>query len=522
MKYCIFRIILAVFLYSGLQAQNTEYWILQDTYALKKDANSFTPFSVYDLEFNNGGYTRIGEYIVNDSLYYIAESNNVLNRIRQPMLGWTDTLDSQLKTNPWFLGFNYSDTVLMVTEKESRLTSIPRQSILQCSYIWNRGDNNKGEIFKTVVIDSGPFFPAYEPISEGYGSFITPIRMADNENWWIITYKFSRPTTTYPNIPISCKLIVYGLTKDSIWENAQFDMLSQMPNLPITTALPEIDYIAGSYQSVFNYNTNIVYLINEDIVLYRFDFSRSNGTIIGLIRDTLPGYSFQWNPYTNFPVMDVWTFTISPNGNYLYTLGVDSCRQFNLSASDPLLDMTIIPELCWEGYNNPTYLNYITYPFGVLSKDGKIFVFPVESVNSNVQWLNRSSYIARISNPDLPYPACGIDTLFYDTGIKLATGCFMNIADQYAGSPTAISEPQSILKITLAPNPAQTQATLTWSGVQQGAFVLRDMLGRAVLSEELNTPIGTIRLDLSALPKGIYLWQVQSDSVTKNGKLVVE
>jgi uncharacterized protein RhaS with RHS repeats len=76
--------------------------------------------------------------------------------------------------------------------------------------------------------------------------------------------------------------------------------------------------------------------------------------------------------------------------------------------------------------------------------------------------------------------------------------------------------------IKVAPNPAQTHATLTWSGVAEGNFVLRDMLGRAVLSEVLNAPNGTTQLDLSALPKGIYLWQVQSSGYTKNGKLVVE
>jgi hypothetical protein len=58
--------------------------------------------------------------------------------------------------------------------------------------------------------------------------------------------------------------------------------------------------------------------------------------------------------------------------------------------------------------------------------------------------------------------------------------------------------------------------------MKEGTFVVRDMLGRAVLSEVLNAPNGTTRLDLSALPKGIYLWQVQSAAYSKNGKLVVE
>jgi hypothetical protein len=87
---------------------------------------------------------------------------------------------------------------------------------------------------------------------------------------------------------------------------------------------------------------------------------------------------------------------------------------------------------------------------------------------------------------------------------------------------TSISEESTKPQITLYPNPVQTQATLTWSGMQVGNFVLRDMLGRVVLSEVLNAPSGTTRLELSSLPKGIYLWQMQSTAYSKNGKLVVE
>jgi hypothetical protein len=48
------------------------------------------------------------------------------------------------------------------------------------------------------------------------------------------------------------------------------------------------------------------------------------------------------------------------------------------------------------------------------------------------------------------------------------------------------------------------------------------MLGRAMMQQEITTSSGSIKLDLSTLPKGIYLWQVQSAEYSKNGKLVVE
>jgi hypothetical protein len=131
-----------------------------------------------------------------------------------------------------------------------------------------------------------------------------------------------------------------------------------------------------------------------------------------------------------------------------------------------------------------------------------------------------------IPDPDLPWPASGLDTssifIGYNSPFYLPRSIYLGWIPPVITSDDPGTESSNTPKITLFPNPAQTQATLTWSGVKEGAFVLRDMLGRAALSERLNAPIGTTRLDLTSLPKGIYLWQVQSDTITKNGKLVVE
>jgi hypothetical protein len=131
-----------------------------------------------------------------------------------------------------------------------------------------------------------------------------------------------------------------------------------------------------------------------------------------------------------------------------------------------------------------------------------------------------------IPDPDLPWPSSGLDTssifMGYNAPFPLPRSIYLGWIPPVITSDDSGTESSNSFKITLFPNPAQTQATLTWAGMQEGTFVLRDMLGRAVLSEQLNTPSGTTRLDLYKLPKGIYLWQVQSAAYSKNGKLVVE
>jgi hypothetical protein len=174
-----------------------------------------------------------------------------------------------------------------------------------------------------------------------------------------------------------------------------------------------------------------------------------------------------------------------------------------------------------------------------LGPDGKIYVgtpsiyVPGAAFHSPHTIDTFNTFLSTIDYPDNPAATCGFNLWNVPLGRVYYIG-LGNAPNYYLGplvgspcdtlsSATGISSASSnTSKITLAPNPAQTEVTLTWASVKEGNFVLRDMLGRAVLSEQLNTPNGTTRLDLSTLPKGIYLWQVQSAAITKNGKLVVE
>jgi len=221
--------------------------------------------------------------------------------------------------------------------------------------------------------------------------------------------------------------------------------------------------------------------------------------------------------------------TFSNDGKFVYAMTWDTLYQLNST-----LDWTQqTPLVIWYDTNHVDFNDIVAMVDMERAPDGKIYVSRDRASNNSSTFpdsINR--YLGVIDSIDNAYPSAHfIRKGFYLGGRQARGGLVQNVnydLGPWVGSPcdtlttTSLSEQSTKPKITLAPNPAQTEAALTWSGVAEGAFVLRDMLGRAVLSEVLNTPIGTTRLDLSALPKGIYLWQVQSAGYSKNGKLVVE
>jgi hypothetical protein len=217
----------------------------------------------------------------------------------------------------------------------------------------------------------------------------------------------------------------------------------------------------------------------------------------------------------------------SPNDSLLYATYIDSVLQYDLTNSNIPGTETLIYATKWFT-NESRGLEELE-----LAEDGKIYLSSSTSYSNNpsdTAW----GYLDIIHRPDAPGTQCDYEAFaVYLDGNKCwgnlpyvfeyDMGPLVNSPCDTLSSTTGISSGFSNTSlISLAPNPAQTQATLTWAGMQEGTFVLRDMLGRAVLSEVLNTPSGTTRLDLAALPKGIYLWQVQSATYSKNGKLVVE
>jgi hypothetical protein len=69
------------------------------------------------------------------------------------------------------------------------------------------------------------------------------------------------------------------------------------------------------------------------------------------------------------------------------------------------------------------------------------------------------------------------------------------------------------------PNPANKQVQI--ASLKKGTFTLSDLNGRVHLTKQVE-PLSDQEIDISALPRGLYIYQMRTDGVSKTGKLIVE
>lgn len=113
----------------------------------------------------------------------------------------------------------------------------------------------------------------------------------------------------------------------------------------------------------------------------------------------------------------------------------------------------------------------------------------------------------RLYEPGFPGSEFGV-VLHLDPAASNARGYFDNINVKAVTSLTGIATDAQALRIGLSPNPVTDRLTLTIPpGIQVRAIALLDGQGRTVRA--LASPTGgTIQLDLSGVPAGVYLLQV--------------
>ena len=97
--------------------------------------------------------------------------------------------------------------------------------------------------------------------------------------------------------------------------------------------------------------------------------------------------------------------------------------------------------------------------------------------------------------------------LFYDHCRAPRTGG--EVGGEKSAQPTLTAPREAEMNIiTIAPNPTQTWATVTYDLIEApkvGMVVLKDLTGRVVLSEQLLGKQGQIVLDTRGLGKGSYM-----------------
>jgi len=75
------------------------------------------------------------------------------------------------------------------------------------------------------------------------------------------------------------------------------------------------------------------------------------------------------------------------------------------------------------------------------------------------------------------------------------------------------------ISITLSPNPATNLLTITTTSAQPSQIILFDIASRQLIQQKFN---GSVILNIENLAKGVYLYEVRSETGVKQGKVVKE
>ena len=508
-------IIILLFFLSGTvfaqSGQHNRHWVFMDSIHVEFTASG--PIVEADsLPFSFAGY-RPSTYSNADGVLKVYGSgNNIYNGLGERLEQSPDTNS----TNPF-------NCVILPFQSDSSKFHYFNSSHgnlygpITCCMIYSIISLG-GAVGDTVMFQQSfyPYFQSQAPIHPTIG--ITAVQHGNGRDWWVI-YKQNMSDT----------FRIYSIVEDTL-QGPFFQTLGHSIGNGIEWSPL---YNADKFTDLqFNKNGTKLGMITGNGLIQVCDFDRCTGILSNAVRvDSL-------EPDTTIaPVGSIYSalsLQFAPRNNILYVVRSwnDTLYQYDLDNPNPLSTKYMVYSVPFD-----TILNQMVAPLGAitLGPDGKIYTAyggamcynPTLPAPYDLGW-----YLGIINNPDSLGSACN----FNPYGLYIGTNCnrqgLINYINYDLGplvnSPcdtlttTGLSENPAKPKISLAPNPAQTEATLTWSGMQEGTFVLRDMLGRAVLSEVLNTPSGSTRLDLSTLPKGIHLWQVLSAEYSKNGKLLVE
>jgi hypothetical protein len=100
-----------------------------------------------------------------------------------------------------------------------------------------------------------------------------------------------------------------------------------------------------------------------------------------------------------------------------------------------------------------------------------------------------------------------------------------NVRPAYVVHPHTNPSPDVEQTVTLYPNPAKDEVTLTFAKVPVGSFTFKvyDITGREIINRKLSTKLLTAEVKLANLYKGIYVYKLESDNMAPfTGKLVIE
>jgi len=385
-------------------------------------------------------------------------------------------------------------------------------------------NNGSGKWIQSFPIPHNTGFdwvPALSNIPSSASNEATTIKHGNGRDFWIIQKTAANSTTSPVYNAYNNGYLIYPFINDSLYFPS---FQSFIPGIT--------ENVCANGRLVATEDGSMFANFHRLGYLELYDFDRCSGIISNRrIIDSRANAITTWN---NLPFTSI---AFSQDSRFLYASNLDTIWQYDLI--NPVLSaIQSSKQIVWYDTLHDDSLGVYSMS---LAPNGKIYFsiatiannyFDCPHTNGIVPDTKYTTWLGSIEHPEVQGVGCSVQTY----GLYLQGGrSFAALPHRYnlnlgplIGSPcdsfTAVEELQLRPKMnaTLYPNPAQTEATLTWSGVPEGAFVLRDMLGRAMMEDKITASSGSIKLDLSVLPKGIYLWQVQSDGYSKNGKLVVE
>lgn len=265
---------------------------------------------------------------------------------------------------------------------------------------------------------------------------------------------------------------------------------------------PVLNGIGG--QSVVSPNGKYYLRFTPGRGLQIFDFDRCTGAISNARQVSMP---------TGDAALG--GISVSPNSRFVYVSRFKELFQFDLEANDIADSRILIDE--WDGYHNP---DATTFYRAQLAPDGKIYIATFsDSYNLHV-----------INAPDEKGRACDFRQHAIELPIRssrsipsfphYALGASEEACDTVSNIVT--SEHCATKDIELYPNPAIDFLYIKGNAQAGKVFMLYDFLGRFIFSQALAYQSPN-RLDLSALAKGVYFYEIQEEGkCIKSGKLVLE
>jgi Secretion system C-terminal sorting domain len=267
-----------------------------------------------------------------------------------------------------------------------------------------------------------------------------------------------------------------------------------------------VKYMSGGLQAVFSPDGKYYALSGNndnkapDAVV--FDFDRCTGQLSNQRTIDIKGVYFAGG------------VAISPNSRYIYYSCQYIMYQYDLWESDLQKSQKIVGYD--DGVKEPFSTNFNLLK---LAPDNKIYMTSSTGMR----------YLHVINKPDESGDSCQ----FVQRGLKLPnfhSFGLPNYPNFKLGAATIKctteteeeNEKKEIVK--LFPNPAQNELTLTFNATyyQKGIFHLTDLQGRRIASYPILPDHDEYRFDISAIPNGMYLWQlVLDDKILQTGKVAV-